>query len=503
MNALTQAAAEDTSASSRQYIHFHIGEHAFALPLEALQEIIRVPPIAHVPLSPPSLKGLANYRGVVLPVIDLHHLFSMVHTPDNLASRVLVFDLDKPVGVIVDRVSGIFVADSRQIDNNTDMARVDHSYLAGMIRHHGEAIMLISFDKILAREFVAVEGRRSVQFTAGTEADTEAEVPEVRLVTFAAEEQEYAFHIDQVEEIVFLSRILHIPNVEPTVAGVIQLHERLLPVFHLRALLSLPPVEYSPQNRIVIVSVQLESGQQAVGLLVDAVREIVQVPQTSLEQVPQFFGFDSPNAEITAICRIPGQERLISILSSEAMFGMQKIRDLLHSLQDATGGDTESAAVVAEAETQLLVFRLLEEELALPVEVVQEIVRVPELAKVPQAPEFIAGVFNYRGVVTPVVNQRRRLGFLASPDLESQRVMVLDVKGIKTGFMVDAITEVLRVPDSALEAPPELFQSHLRMVQRIVHLGPDRMVLMLDTEQLLNSVEFKALSKVVKKEKTN
>ncbi|HYD33561.1 MAG TPA: chemotaxis protein CheW, partial [Methylophilaceae bacterium] len=365
------------------------------------------------------------------------------------------------------------------------------------------AIMLLSFNQILEKEFVAGERQQSYQLAANVdEASTNSDFQDIRLITFTAEDQEYAFLIERVEEIIFLPKMLQIPNVEATVAGVIQLRERLLPVFYLRALLSLPPSEASPQNRIIVVPVKLEAGSQLVGLVVDTVKEIIQVPENKLEQVPQFFGFDSANAEISAICRIPEQDRLISVLSSEAMFGIQKVQDLLHGLQDKTKADDETVVNTVQDEIQLVVFKLLEDELALPVEVVQEIVRVPELAPVPQAPEFIAGVFNYRGVVTPVVNQRRRLGFPSAPDLESQRIMVLDVQGIKTGFMVDSITEVVRVSAAALENTPDLFQSHLRMVQKIVHLGPDRMILMLDTEQLLNSVEFKALTKAAKKEKT-
>jgi len=503
MNEITQVAEENAATASRQYIRFHIGEHAFAFELGALQEIIRVPPIAHIPLSPPALKGLANYRGVVLPIIDLHHLLDVPHNSGSASTRVLVLDLDKPAGFIVDHISGIFAADPHQIEEDTREANIDSSYLAGLIRQDNTAVMLLSFNSILEKEFIAGDRQHAYQLSSNTfEATASAEIQDVRLVTFTAEDQEYAFYIEQVEEIIFLPKMLQIPNVESTVAGVIQLRERLLPVFHLRALLSLPHAQPTPENRIVIVSVQVEAEQRLVGLLVDSVKEILQLPHTNLGQVPQFFGYDSPNAEITAICRLSEEDRLISVLSSEAMFGVQKIQALLQGLQDKSRADAEMATATSHDEAQLVVFRLVDEELALPVDVVQEIVRVPELTKVPHAPDFIAGVFNYRGVVTPVVNQRRRLGLPSASDLESQRIMVLDVQGIKTGFMVDAITEVLRIPDTAFENPPDLFLSHMRMVNQIVHLGSDRMILMLDTEQLLNSVEFKALSKVAKKEKT-
>ncbi|HYG31842.1 MAG TPA: chemotaxis protein CheW [Methylophilaceae bacterium] len=499
MNARANTAAEHDVDTGIQYLGFHIGPHAFALPLDDLREILRVPPIALVPLSPPSLRGLANLRGVVLPIINLHHLFNAPQVQEgDAAARVLVLDGDHPVGVVADRVTGIFSGASRQADAGKD-AKIDKNYLAGILHRGKEASMLIDFPAILEKEFIASQPRQVGHDQLFSEELSDAEnAQQTRLVTFSISEQEYAFPVERVEEIVFLpERLLQIPNADDSVAGVIELHKQLLPVFHLRALLSYPQAESTADSRIVVIPIQIEDHQRQVGLIVDAVSEVLQIPEQSLEAVPKFFGHESASEEITAICRLSEQERLISVLSGEALFGERKVRELIESVHDTDSDDADNEDTIAD-EMQLVIFRLLDEEFALPTDAVQEILNMPELVPLPKAPKFIEGIFNYRGTVTPVVNQRRRMGLPEIVDADRQRIVMIDLDGIKTGFLVDSITEILRVPTQLLDNPPELFQSQLHMVQKVVHPSPARMILMLDTRQLLNSVELKALTEATR-----
>ena len=69
---------DDTGVSdARQYVIFHVADEMFAVPLAEVQEIIRMPEVVHVPMSPTALEGLANLRGTVLPVIRLRQIFGM------------------------------------------------------------------------------------------------------------------------------------------------------------------------------------------------------------------------------------------------------------------------------------------------------------------------------------------------------------------------------------------------------------------------------------------
>ena len=486
-------------ASLQQYIGFRVGGLAFAAPLNALQEIIRIPVISHVPLSPPSLRGLANFRGTVLPIINLHAVFDLAEPIDNPAARVLVVMLDRPIGFMVDSVADIFDVDTAQGEGDLADAKIDKGFLSGVIRQAGTAVMLVNFNKIVQQEFAARSPRQSARKgEAAPESDTDDDEINIQLVTFVVDEQEYAFHIDQVEEILFLpEKILQVPNAHDSIAGVIYLHDRLLPVFHLRPLLSLPQRAATAQSRVIVISLSIDGSTQQVGLIIDAVTEILHARRDVLDKVPKFLGHEDAHAEITAICRIDDGQRLVSVLSPEALFGAEPVQMLIQSLRESDNRSpaAEEDEVEAFGETQLLIFRLVDEVFGLPIQAVQEIVRMPAMAPVPHAPDFIAGVFNLRGMVVPVVNQRQRFGLPASPDPDSQRIMVLEVKGIKTGFVVDAITEVIRVSDQAFESTPDPFQAHMRMVQQVAHLNDGRMILMFDPEQLLDSVDLKALNK--------
>ena len=105
----------------------------------------------------------------------------------------------------------------------------------------------------------------------------------------------------------------------------------------------------------------------------------------------------------------------------------------------------------------MVVFRLDKEEFGAPIASVQEIVRVPEeLIRVPKAPSFVEGVINLRGTVLPVIDLRLRLGLKQVERTDRQRIMVFLISDVRTGFIVDQVAEVLKIPKSAIEPAPQL-----------------------------------------------
>ncbi len=136
---------------------------------------------------------------------------------------------------------------------------------------------------------------------------------------------------------------------------------------------------------------------------------------------------------------------------------------------------------------QLVVFKLADEELAVPIHVVQEIVRVPELTEVPNAPYYMEGIGNLRGNILPVANLRRRLGMPAKEKDGSTRVLVLNAGGFTTGFVVDSVSGVIPVEHDALEPPPSttvgIEGQFLKAVAKL-NQGK-RLVLMLEEEKIL------------------
>jgi purine-binding chemotaxis protein CheW len=144
------------------------------------------------------------------------------------------------------------------------------------------------------------------------------------------------------------------------------------------------------------------------------------------------------------------------------------------------------------------VFRLDKEEFGAPIASVQEIVRVPEnLVRVTNAPPFLEGVINLRGTVLPVIDLRLRLGLSHVERGDKQRIIVFLISNIRTGFIVDQVAEVLRIPKSAIEPAPRLSADQGLLLSRMANMEKQkRMVQLLDPPYLMGKSELAALATV-------
>jgi len=103
---------------------------------------------------------------------------------------------------------------------------------------------------------------------------------------------------------------------------------------------------------------------------------------------------------------------------------------------------------------QLVSFQLGPEEYAIDILGVQEIIRMVEVTHVPNAPHFVEGVVNLRGKVIPIINLRTRLGLSSTEPTKDTRIVVVEVRHLILGFIVDSVEEVLRLPLDMIEPPP-------------------------------------------------
>ena len=105
---------------------------------------------------------------------------------------------------------------------------------------------------------------------------------------------------------------------------------------------------------------------------------------------------------------------------------------------------------------QLVTFHLGREEFGIDILKVQEINRMVEITKVPQAPHYCEGVINLRGKVIPVIDLRKKFEMDIEEWTKNTRIVVCDVDGNVIGMIVDAVEEVLRIPSSTIEPAPEI-----------------------------------------------
>jgi purine-binding chemotaxis protein CheW len=499
------ADADPIEDENSDYVTFDMAAERYAFPMSRVQEIIRMPSVVKVPLGPPSLEGLANLRGRVLPVVSLRDCCDMAATAHDETTRVIVVDGGVPLGFVVDRVASVISIDPSAMEPADEVqSTVRSDVLIGVIKSDGgEMTTVLDVDRLVGGQFTRLAGNRqetasATRVAAETEADQEFD-DTLELVSFAVEGQEYALPIDQVQEIVQAPEsISHIPNAGNRVLGVIDLRGRLLPVVSMRRVFGMPPAPLEPQNRIVVVS--LDGG--VVGVVMDTVREVLRVPHELVAPLPGFMAEAGRRSEVESVVRLEDGKRLVSVLSVNRMFDSPEVRqEIADNTQEAPEMAQERGTVDDGRgdEELFVVFRLDREEYAVDVDSVQEIIRVPEaLIRVPKSYEFVEGLVNLRGTVLPVVDLRTRLGLPRSERDERQRIVVLIIGGVRTGFIVDSVAEVARVGRHVLEPAPELSAEQARVVSRVANL-PDqqRMLLLVQVDQLLAAEQAAVLEEVL------
>ncbi len=490
----------------RQFVTFMAKDEVFAVDMAPVHEIIRVPEVVRVPLSPPTLEGLANLRGKVLPIISLRRLFGFEEQAYDDATRAVVIDMGQPLGFVVDKVASVIGVEPGKIEDvGAISSTVNTELLAGLIKDiNGHAmIMILDFAKLIAGEFNGISSLAKTMDEAGGMANDKPEEEtasdELQLVSFEVAGQEYAMAIESVQEIVQVpENIVHIPNSESHVIGLMILRNRLLPLVNLRRVFNLPDHEVDDHCRIVVVSV----GEIYVGIVMDSVNEVLRVAKADVDVMPGLLARDGDMADISGICRLGDGKRLVSIISADNLFRHLSIKEALMNADTLNHGSEQQISAdnqenkAHDDDEQVVVFRLGKEEFGIPIASVQEIVRVPEqLTHVPKAPAFVEGVINLRGAVLPVIDLRRRLGLPPVERSDRHRVMVFLINGLRTGFIVDMVTEVLKIPKHLIEPAPRLSNQQTGLLARMANIEKQkRMVQLIDPAHLVEKDEMVELS---------
>ncbi len=154
-------------------------------------------------------------------------------------------------------------------------------------------------------------------------------------------------------------------------------------------------------------------------------------------------------------------------------------------------------AQVLDAEEQLVVFELANEVYGVDISRVQEIIRMTTITRLPRAPEFVEGVINLRGKVIPVVDLKKRFGLQEGERTKASRIVVVDVGDHTIGMVVDAVSEVLRVPSGAVEPPsPVVTTIESDYIRGIAKLE-GRLIILLDLDKVLSWDEKRKLREAV------
>ena len=149
-----------------------------------------------------------------------------------------------------------------------------------------------------------------------------------------------------------------------------------------------------------------------------------------------------------------------------------------------------------EKTVQLVVFSLCDEMYGAGILDVWEIVRTGEITIVPNSPDFLRGIINFRSSIVAVIDLEKRFRLHREGEYTGNHIMIVRIGNSVFGLLVDEVTDVLRLPEEEIRAPPPIITEKIGIdFVRGVGTLEDQLIILLDLEKVLDEKELIELSK--------
>lgn len=154
-------------------------------------------------------------------------------------------------------------------------------------------------------------------------------------------------------------------------------------------------------------------------------------------------------------------------------------------------------------EIQMIVFKLGEEDYAIPITDVQEIIMTQEATRIPKSPRFVEGVINLRGNIIPILDGKKKFGLAANENekLQDKRIMILELDNKNFGLVVDEVSEVVHLKNTDIEPPPVDSESETEFLWGVGKYQ-GKLLILLDSSKILTLNESQDIKNFAKASET-
>ncbi len=450
---------------------FKINDNQYAIDSDSVIQILRVPEITKVPLTTNSLRGLCSIEGHIIPAFDVKEMiFNSNDLIDinNFKTRVLTIKYnDTQIALIVEEVV-----------QNIDVSEVEYNEqetaVIGVVKNKDEIIQILSIEKLFSNITMPnltkkeKKGSNKKVFNALVES-----VDYIKYLLFEVEDEEFAIEIENVREIIVnTNNITKIANASREILGMITLRDEILVVIDLRVIFD-KKITFSDKNRILVI----KNNQNLVGFLIDNILDIKDISLKSIERLPEKFR----DNKVSGVVKI--EDKLVSILSNNF------INDLVSDTNNKNKEELNFKEVKNSQSENLMevaIFSLSNEEFAIDIEDVDEIIRYEEITPMLKAPRFIKGIINLRGAVIPILSLSERLNFQEKIS-DDTKILVCTLNDMRVGFLVDNVTEIKEIAQEYITKNDE----NSKIFSHIIVLNDgERMILKLSIENIFTKEDI-------------
>ncbi|MDD5717579.1 MAG: chemotaxis protein CheW [Sulfuricurvum sp.] len=437
---------------------------SFGIPTYLIGQILRIPEITPLVLSPAEVYGVCAVGGNIITAVDMPFLLGM-NKVDIFSQQSRILTLSgawDTIGLVVSEVvsSVIIIPEALETIHNP------YDSIMAIYHHEDELIQIVDVEKLLSLihkiqvESKTVNEKNSVEKIISERNDTNS-----RYLIFRMGSESYGLSIDYLREILGSSRaITPISGLDDEVIGMMSLRDELVLVIDLRMRYGFHS-DASDKNRILITQL----GPKVVGLMIDEIIDIKEYADAQIER------FTEARDDSNLAGVIHDGENLISLIGRETIDEVMNQYDELIISSEASSTVTEKSDVVCE----VVVFKLGSEEYAIAIERVAEIIDVTPITPIAESPETLEGVVNIRGQIITIGSLYRQLHVPPASEAE-QKIIICDTPQGKMGFFVDGVSDVLAVYQHELHEERDVYG----LYSHVLHFNEGkRLVLLLDLER--------------------
>lgn len=309
----------------------------------------------------------------------------------------------------------------------------------------------------------------------------------IELVVFQVGTEQFAFRLMNVREIVRVNGLRTIPNAPGHVAGLSSLRGSVLPVIDLRKCFHMPIREYDDDTRMIVADIH---GRQ-VGMITDRILEVASIEVSAMTEPPSNIR-NLKEGYVSGIVVKEQGKGIIMVLDAEKIINFQQLDDTFAKTKANGAGEHDPSSHTSGIE-KLVVLNVGNENYALNIKHVKEILRYGELLNVPNSHYYVEGVLSVRNRLLAVINPGKMFGIPHRQVHESTRIVVVDAGAFSYGIVVDHVSEVASVPRNQFYNPIRIANNaELDCVSEFAKLNNgQKMVMVLDPYKLVSLTDLR------------
>lgn len=433
-----------------------------------IEQILRVPEPTPLALSPKEVVGLCAVGGNIVTVMDFNLLLGMDGVEkDASKSRLLTLTGNySHIALLVPEVIDTILVDEDKIDYIDD----PEDAVCAICKHDEDIVQILDLEHMFASVAMQQYASRGIKEgnNAVADAETAARASGERYLLFKMDRERYAVNIDFLREIIAMPETFtDIAGSRPEICGMMSLRDELLTVADLRSYYGFD-ASRNENNRILVV----QNGEKTLGLVIDEIIDIRDYAREQIALMPENF----QDQKLSGV--IHDKEQLTSLIARNIL---EKLFKENEKVIISHNEDVDSAA--SDRIMEVVVFRLGEEEYAIDIEEVAEIIDTMPVTPVADTPEILEGVINIRGQVVPIGSLHKRLGISENTKAE-QKIVVCHTGKNRIGFFVDSVSDVMDIHSDELREE----EKDGGLFSNVLHLeGGERLVMLFNMAVLLEA----------------